>query len=36
MTQAQLARAARVAQPNLSAYENGRRAPTKSRSPCPA
>ena len=28
MTQAQLARAAGVPQPNLSAYENGRRAPT--------
>lgn len=28
MSQAQLARAARVAQPNLSAYENGRRTPT--------
>lgn len=29
MSQAQLARAARVAQPNLSAYENGRRTPTE-------
>lgn len=29
MSQAQLARAARVAQPNLSAYENGRRSPTE-------
>lgn len=29
MCQAQLARAARVAQPNLSAYENGRRTPTE-------
>lgn len=28
MSQSQLARAARVSQPNLSAYENGRRAPT--------
>lgn len=28
MTQAALARAARVPQPNLSAYENGRRAPS--------
>lgn len=28
LTQSQLARAARVAQPNLSAYENGRRAPS--------
>lgn len=28
MSQAQLARAARVSQPNLSAYENGRRAPS--------
>lgn len=28
MTQAELARAARVSQPNLSAYENGRRSPT--------
>lgn len=29
MSQSQLARAARVSQPNLSAYENGRRTPTK-------
>lgn len=29
MSQAQLARAAHVAQPNLSAYENGRRTPTE-------
>ncbi|GGF36334.1 hypothetical protein GCM10011519_07300 [Marmoricola endophyticus] len=28
MTQAQLARAAKVPQPNLSAYENGRRTPS--------
>jgi hypothetical protein len=28
MSQSQLARAARVPQPNLSAYENGRRAPS--------
>jgi predicted nucleotidyltransferase len=28
MSQSQLARAARVSQPNLSAYENGRRVPT--------
>jgi uncharacterized protein len=28
LTQSQLARAARVPQPNLSAYENGRRAPS--------
>ena len=28
MSQSQLARAARVPQPNLSAYENGRRTPT--------
>ena len=28
MTQAELARAARVSQPNLSAYENGRRTPS--------
>ena len=28
MSQSQLARAARVSQPNLSAYENGRRAPS--------
>lgn len=28
MTQAELARAARVPQPNLSAYENGRRTPS--------
>lgn len=28
LTQAQVARAAGVAQPNLSAYENGRRAPS--------
>lgn len=28
MTQSQLARAARVSQPNLSAYENGRRVPS--------
>lgn len=28
MTQSQLAHAARVPQPNLSAYENGRRVPT--------
>ncbi|MFW6597103.1 helix-turn-helix domain-containing protein [Propionibacteriaceae bacterium Y2011] len=28
MSQSELARAARVSQPNLSAYENGRRAPS--------
>lgn len=28
MSQAQLARAAQIAQPNLSAYENGRRSPS--------
>lgn len=28
LSQSQLARAARVSQPNLSAYENGRRVPT--------
>lgn len=28
MSQSQLARAAKVSQPNLSAYENGRRVPT--------
>lgn len=29
MTQSQLARSARVPQPNLSAYENGRRTPSR-------